>query len=664
MTLTAGTILGQYEILAPIGAGGMGEVYRARDTRLHRDVAIKVLSAFTNFHPEALQRFEQEARAVAALNHPNIVAVYQMDTHQGIPYLVSELLEGENLEQRLRRGPLPMREVIDYGVQIAHGLAAAHDKGIIHRDLKPDNIFVTREGRCKILDFGLAKIAEQEEPDSDLAPTRILQTRAGRIMGTAGYMSPEQVRGKPADQRSDIFSFSAVLNEMVTGKRTFQKPTSAETMTAILHEEPPSIAEIAPNTPLALQRIVQRGLEKNPERRFQSAADLAFALAALSDPTVMTRPEYQQPHIGKPHSWRKVMAIAAGVLLLAIIVVGYLATRQAPVPKVSNYIQLTHDGQQKSLIGTDGSRLYLELGTSAQADIAEIPVAGGAPRPISNLLPHNMVPLTLSADGSQLLVVDGQGVPPSGPLWSIPIVGGSPRRLGDTAGSDAAWSQDGKMLAYASGSSLSVANADGSESHKLTTTKDLISNPIWSPDGKHLRFDTSEAGGPAGQHIVWEVSADGTNLHQLIANGRNQQDNCCGSWTADGEYFVFQSNGQIWSLPRERGFGHSHQDPTPLTSSPMSLFSPLPSRDGKKLFLVGRTYRGDLTRYDSEVTRVRTISRRYLRRVCGLLEGWTVGRLLVLSRGHDLAKQGGRHRPHTADLPAALRRNAALVSRR
>jgi serine/threonine protein kinase len=269
MALTAGTTLGQYEIIEPLGAGGMGEVYRARDTRLKRDVAIKVLPDYLTYDRHRLQRFEQEARAAAALNHPNILAVYQMGTHEDQQYLVSELLEGETLWERLRRGPLPVRKVIDYGVQIANGLAAAHEKGIVHRDLKPENLFITNDGRIKILDFGLATMVQPDESESDRAPTLMLHTKPGLVMGTAGYMAPEQVRGKKADARSDIFAFSAILQEMVTGERTFQKPTSAETLTAILNEDAPPITELAPTTPLGLQRIVQRGLEKNPEQRFR-----------------------------------------------------------------------------------------------------------------------------------------------------------------------------------------------------------------------------------------------------------------------------------------------------------------------------------------------------------------------------------------------------------
>jgi serine/threonine protein kinase len=240
MALTPGTWLSQYEILSPLGAGSMGEVYRARDTRLDRDVAIKVLPELVSSSPERLQRFEVEAKAAAALNHPNILAVYQMGTYAGVPYLVSELLEGKTLAESVRRGPLPLRKAIDYGVQIAHGLAAAHEKGIVHRDLKPDNLFVTKDGRVKILDFGLAKVVAPKDAAANAAPTLTLP---GVAIGTVGYMSPEQVRGLETDHRTDIFAFGAILYEMVMGRGTFDRPTSADTMSAILNEDPAPISE-------------------------------------------------------------------------------------------------------------------------------------------------------------------------------------------------------------------------------------------------------------------------------------------------------------------------------------------------------------------------------------------------------------------------------------
>jgi serine/threonine protein kinase len=283
VTLTQGTKLGDYEVKSLLGSGGMGEVYRARDSRLGRDVAIKVLPSFLSADSERLRRFEQEARAAAALNHPNILAVFQMGTYEGAPYLVSELLEGETLREQIRRGRLSVRKAIDYGVQIARGLAAAHEKGIVHRDLKPENLFVTKDGRVKILDFGLAKLTQPQPGSEHDAPTLTEKTEEGVVMGTVGYMAPEQVRGQTADHRADIFAFGAILYEMLAGKRVFQKPTSADTMSAILNEDPPGISQVVTNIPPALQRVVHRCLEKNPEQRFQSASDLAFALDALSE---------------------------------------------------------------------------------------------------------------------------------------------------------------------------------------------------------------------------------------------------------------------------------------------------------------------------------------------------------------------------------------------
>src|ERR1700752_1745820 len=283
MSLSPNTTLANYTIITKIGAGGMGEVYRARDSRLDRDVAIKLLAAEVSNDSDRLKRFEQEARATSALNHPNILTVYDVGTHEGSPYIVGELLEGEELRQRLDEGPLPLRKTIDYAHQIISGLSAAHEKGVVHRDLKPENLFITKDDRVKILDFGLAKLrAAKLEASSSEDATRRAITNPGVVMGTVGYMSPEQVRGQATDYRSDIFSFGAILHEMITGRRAFRRETMAETMSAILKEEPDDLIESTPTISPSLERIVRRCLEKKPERRFQSTSDLGFALEALS----------------------------------------------------------------------------------------------------------------------------------------------------------------------------------------------------------------------------------------------------------------------------------------------------------------------------------------------------------------------------------------------
>ena len=325
VALAVGTRLGEYEVKSLVGAGGMGEVYRARDSRLGRDVAIKVLPASLSADSDRLRRFEQEARAAAALNHPNILAVFQMGTHEGAPYLVSELLEGETLREQIKRGRVAVRKAVVYGVQIARGLAAAHEKGIVHRDLKPENLFVTKDGRVKILDFGLAKLTHSA--GSENAPTQTEGTEAGVVMGTVGYMSPEQVRGQATDPRTDIFAFGAVLYEMLAGKRAFRKPTSPETMAAILNEDPPGISQFNANIPPALQRVVHRCLEKNPEQRFQSASDLAFALDALSE-TGGSSPSAMAFATGPGKRWK--ILIPAVMVVIAMSAGAYFYLHRKP----------------------------------------------------------------------------------------------------------------------------------------------------------------------------------------------------------------------------------------------------------------------------------------------------------------------------------------------
>ncbi|HET7437678.1 MAG TPA: protein kinase, partial [Thermoanaerobaculia bacterium] len=280
MSLQENSMLGPYRIAGILGEGGMGAVYRAKDTRLGRDVAIKVLTGLTLSDKERLIRFEQEARATGMLNHPNLLTIYDVGHAQGTPFLVSELLEGQTLRERLTRGPLPPRRAVDAAVQMAQGLAAAHEKGVVHRDLKPDNIFLTRDGRVKILDFGIAKLTARSGADGP--SFEMAATEPGMVLGTVGYMSPEQVRGEPVDHRSDLFSFGTILFEMLTGNRAFKHDSAIETLGAILKEEPPDVSELLPGVPAALDRIVRRCLEKDREQRFQSARDLAFAFETLT----------------------------------------------------------------------------------------------------------------------------------------------------------------------------------------------------------------------------------------------------------------------------------------------------------------------------------------------------------------------------------------------
>jgi len=312
MSFPAGSSLGPYEILAPIGAGGMGEVYRARDTRLNREVAIKVLPEHLAKDPEALERFRREAIAVAALAHPNILVLHDVGSEQEIRYAVTELLEGETLRERLSRGPLPWRKVAELGSALAEGLAAAHSKGIVHQDIKPANIFLTSDGRVKILDFGLAEI---RSAPSETENTATLTEAGPVVMGTVGYMSPEQVRGEKAEAASDIFSLGCVLYEMLTGRRAFTGKSVTDTMAAILKDEPPAVADSGHSSSPDLDRVIERCLAKNPAQRFHSAHDLAFALRSLSSSTGMQAQGSVPSRMGR---WRFVAAVAALVMILAV----------------------------------------------------------------------------------------------------------------------------------------------------------------------------------------------------------------------------------------------------------------------------------------------------------------------------------------------------------
>jgi hypothetical protein len=486
VTLTAGSKLGPYEVVSPLGAGGMGEVYRAKDPRLGRDVAIKVLPPSFSTDSDRLRRFEQEARAAGILNHPNITAVHDIGSYEGSPYIVTELLVGETLRARLAAGPIPARKAIDFAVQMARGLAAAHEKGIVHRDLKPENVFVTRDGRIKILDFGLAKLkqAEGEQGETNV-PTDSPGTEPGVVMGTMGYMSPEQVRGRPADPRSDIFSFGAILYEMLSGQRAFRGDTTADTITAILSRDPPDLTKTNRDMHPGLERIVRHCLEKNPEERVHSAHDLAFELEALSG---LSTPAAVASLPAAPNRFLVPLLVAAAfaAAVAAAFAVGR-KTGQAPPPSFTKLTfrrgeitaaRFAQDGKTV-LYAASWEGRSIEI-FSAQADKPES-------RPFG--FPNTDV-LSMSSVGELAVSLDRHVYAPfvrTGTLAQIGLQsGGAPREvLEDVEWAD--WSPDGKSLAVVREVNLR-SRLEYPIGKTLYETAGWISHPRVSPGGDLVAF--------------------------------------------------------------------------------------------------------------------------------------------------------------------------------
>jgi eukaryotic-like serine/threonine-protein kinase len=488
--LVSGSKLGPYEIVSPLGAGGMGEVYRARDTRLGRDVALKILPQSLAADRERLNRFEQESRAVAAFNHQNILAIHDVGQHNGSPFLVTELLEGESLRAVLDRGALLQRKAIDYGVQIAQGLAIAHAKEIVHRDLKPENLFLTKDGRVKILDFGLAKAAPRTRsavPDSEGATQTSAQTAAGVVMGTASYMAPEQVRAEPVDPRTDIFAFGAVLYEMLSGHRAFRRDTSAETMTAVLKDDPPELADPQHPVSPALDRIVRRCLEKSPEQRFQSAKDLAFALEALSGTSHISATQAKVIATS-----RKPLKTAVAALCgIAAVAGAYFAGTRNGSGRQARFERLTFQRGyvRGARFAPDGQNvIYSAAWDGRPYEVFSSRIGDHHARSLD--LKRAMV-VGVSAAGDVGLLTNVQRNPESnwmqsGTLARVSESGGAAREILEDVW-DADISRDGKQFAvvHSSGGPQQLEYPIGKV---LFKTNGYISHPRISPDGKLVAF--------------------------------------------------------------------------------------------------------------------------------------------------------------------------------
>jgi eukaryotic-like serine/threonine-protein kinase len=552
MAIPSGTKLGPYEIQSLIGAGGMGEVYRAHDARLDRTVAIKVLPASFSADLDRLQRFTQEARAAAALNHPNILSIFDIGDAQGAPYIVSELLEGDTLRERLRSGALPVRKAIDYAQQVARGLAAAHDKGIVHRDLKPENLFLTNDGRVKILDFGLAKLTHPEaSSESADAPTMQAATEPGLVLGTIGYMSPEQVRGKPADSRSDIFAFGAILYEMISGKKAFHGETAADTMSAILKEETPDLSETARSVPPGLERIVRHCLEKTPVQRFQSAGDLGFNLEALTEisGSGTSGPQAAVQQVRTADSHRKLASVMAGIALAAAMVaLGWWLGRGSRTVPTPEYKQITFrtGSIDTARFTPDGSIVYSASweGGDEQLYMARTQDTGSRELGIKNA---DLLSISKSGElAIRLNTVFFGGYARAGTLARVPLSGGTPREVLDNV-QDADWAADGENLA--------VIRFVPESSHwrleypvgkVLFDSINWISHPKLSHDGKWVAFSDHENTGGDDQGSVAVIGPDGHE--KKLSSGWSSIEGIVWSPAGDEIWFTASDSGSADNL--------------------------------------------------------------------------------------------------------------------
>jgi Tol biopolymer transport system component len=624
MPFAPGTRFGPYEIAGALGAGGMGEVYLARDPRLGREVAIKILPAHLISDADAVARFEQEARAVAALSHPNIVAIHDVGRDvagdRTIVYAVMERLEGRTLRDVMASGALPLRKSVDYALQTAQGLAAAHAKGITHRDLKPENLFVTADGHVKILDFGLAKLGPVAAADTSGETTsmQVAKTDPGAVMGTVGYLSPEQAQARPIDQRSDIFSFGAVLYEMTTGRRAFQRSTSIDTLHSIVHDELPPIETVRADVPNELSWVVSKCLAKEPDERYQSTRDLVVDLKkvvrAIESSPSLPRIATQRLAVAPPQQRRRLGIIVVGAALVFVAAAvwwmrgrertasaGPAAVTVERVTMLGTVIAaaISPDGKYAAYITSENARQALWIRQLATASTLQ-------------LLPPAVVGfwgLTFSPDGSAVYYAKEDAEEPQRAIYSIPALGGVPRKVVSGTSSPPTFSPDGRSIAYiresypdSSSSAVMVAGIDGSNPRPLAVrhAPDFFA-PIfftaaaWSPDGSTIVAPVERRDGPltaglaalrssdgaaapfpsyswegagqaawlpdgsglivvrreqqSGSHQLWWVSSRASEQHRIT---NDLQDYRSASLTADGASVLAvaaEASGAIWTMP-------------------------------------------------------------------------------------------------------------------
>lgn len=601
MSLPPGQRLGAYEVGTKIGEGGMGQVYRAHDVKLGRDVAIKILPASVSQDPDRLARFEREAQAVASLSHPNVVSLFEFGAHEGQPFVVMELLEGQTLRDALVSGPLPVRKAIEVATQIARGLAAAHDKHLIHRDLKPENVFLLRDGQVKILDFGLARVLT-DAPAGTGATETIARTNPGTVMGTVGYMAPEQVRGGPVDARTDLFALGAVLYEMVSGSRAFQRETAAESLTAILREDVPEIARTRADVPPAVDRIVQHALEKNPNERFQTARDIGFALSSLSGSSsgspasaIAAARESATPRASSARtSAGRVIGMAAATAIAAGAIgwwLGQGGSRSAnATARFDQFTQLTDEAGVETMprISPDGASFAYVRRTSQSWDIYVQRVGGRQALAVAADPARDERWPAFSPDGRQIAFNEGDA---DGGIFIIGATGESERRLTDF-GFNPAFSPDGKSVVFSAEevlnpyirngiTGLHVVDAGGGTPRLITTPGEDAVQPAWSPSGRRIAAWQAHA----GQRDLITMAADGSDRVVLIGDAAVDY---APTWSPDGKYLYFSSDRggsmALWRLPMDEATGRATGDPESVSANvEAAMDQPSLSADGRMM---------------------------------------------------------------------------------